>query len=66
MFERTIIIDVDLTEHGWELVARFGPEDLICAFTDVSDADLADIIGGPMAAQVAQALIAERDHECTT
>lgn len=43
-----IIIDADYTNHTWEIVARHGPEDMVGAWTDLTDDQLrvkASLIG---------------------
>lgn len=58
MYSTELIIDADMTDHGWEIVVRFDAESMEAAWTDVSDADLPGCIGEAMAAT----LIADRDR----
>lgn len=59
MFSTQLIIDADWTEHGWEIMLRFTPEDMVTGWSGLSDVQLAGIFGS----EAALALINERDRK---
>lgn len=60
MFSSELIIDVDEGQHGWEIVVRFGPDDMVVGWTDIDDAELLTLAPN-IGAAVVEAILAERD-----
>jgi hypothetical protein len=58
MYSGQLIIDADMTDHGWEIMLRWDSTSAEAAWSEVDDETLPDLIGGEAAA----ALIADRER----
>lgn len=54
-----LIIDADMTPHGWEIVLRADAESQEAAWSGIQDADLPEAVG----ATIAHKLITFRDAQ---
>src|SRR4051812_36604706 len=62
MFSTQLIIDADEGQHGWEIVLRFGPDDMEASWTDIDDDQLRKA-AGHIGTAIVEAVIADRARE---